>query len=174
MATLLARDVSVVEAPPKTEFKVFTVGSHSYAIWKNAALWNFRLGRFVEPSIDRDGYSIVSVGGKITKLHRLMLFVFDRGPNHGEVGRHLNGNPADNSIGNLCWGTNQENRADRITHGRNNACEKHGRTKLTNEQVKTIKADSRTNVEIAAQYGVCESTISHIRTNRTWRDLECQ
>lgn len=41
-------------------------------------------------------------------------------------------------------------------------------TKLTAEQVLAIRADPRFQWEIADEYGVCRSTVSHIKTGRNW------
>lgn len=50
-------------------------------------------------------------------VHRIVLEAFDRAPRAGEVTRHLDGNPANNSPTNLAWGTHVENNRDRVRHG---------------------------------------------------------
>lgn len=51
------------------------------------------------------------------KVHRLMLEAFVGPCPPGMVTRHLNGNPRDNRLENLCWGTYSENTYDTIRHG---------------------------------------------------------
>lgn len=51
------------------------------------------------------------------RVHRLVLTTFCRPPLPGEVCRHLDGNPANNRLGNLTWGTYSENAYDRVLHG---------------------------------------------------------
>lgn len=53
------------------------------------------------------------------RVHILVLetFVGPRSP--GQECRHLNGDPADNRLANLAWGTSTENAQDTIRHGRN-------------------------------------------------------
>jgi hypothetical protein len=79
-------------------------------------------GRILRPAIDpvgRHSISISSAGRqRLTRtIHRLVLeaFVSTRPP--GLVARHLNGNPADNRLVNLVWGTYSENTYDRVRHG---------------------------------------------------------
>lgn len=50
-------------------------------------------------------------------IHRLVLesFVGSRPP--AAVARHLNGDPADNRLTNLAWGTASENQRDSLDHG---------------------------------------------------------
>lgn len=50
-------------------------------------------------------------------IHQLILETFVGPAPHGMECRHLNGNPADNRLQNLAWGTRRENVADSIKHG---------------------------------------------------------
>ncbi len=53
-----------------------------------------------------------------------------------------------------------------------NRGEKNFRSKLTEDDVKTIFLDRRsTQQELAARYGVNQSTINHIKKQRTWKWL---
>lgn len=49
-------------------------------------------------------------------VHTLVLEAFV-GPREGRICRHLNGDPADNRLENLAWGTHQENNLDTLSHG---------------------------------------------------------
>jgi len=49
-------------------------------------------------------------------VHRLVLEAFHRPPRPGEVGRHLDGDPANNDADNLAWGTPKQNAEDRALH----------------------------------------------------------
>ena len=73
------------------------------------------------PHVDKNGYIVVSLCSKGTvkkkKVHRLLLSTFVRQPGDGEVARHLDGNPGNNRLSNLAWGTQIENEADKRKHG---------------------------------------------------------
>lgn len=58
--------------------------------------------------------------GKTRKVHQLVMeaFVGPIGPGH-EI-RHLNGDPTDNRVGNLAFGTRSENTQDSVRHGTHN------------------------------------------------------
>ncbi len=51
-------------------------------------------------------------------VHRLVLRAFRGKCPPGMVCRHLNGNPADNRLRNLAWGTPKQNGEDRAEHAR--------------------------------------------------------
>lgn len=54
------------------------------------------------------------------RVHRLVLEAFVGPRPEGHVARHLNGNPGDNRLANLCWGTELENADDKRRHGTHN------------------------------------------------------
>lgn len=58
-------------------------------------------------------------------VHKLVLEVFVGERPEGMVCRHLNGNPLDNRLLNLCWGTPKQNAQDSIRHG-TAACLRNG------------------------------------------------
>lgn len=66
------------------------------------------------------GYAMVNihVNGKqkTMPVHRLVLEAFV-GPGGNFVCRHLDGNPANNNVKNLAWGTRSENSYDAVRHG---------------------------------------------------------
>ena len=81
--------------------------------------------RFVElrGKINRDGYRILTLpdrpvlGAKYPFVHRLVLLTFVGPPGEGQECRHLDGNPGNDCLANLAWGTSKENGQDRIRHG---------------------------------------------------------
>lgn len=74
------------------------------------------VGRILSPMTDRKGYLYVRLDGRIQRIHRLVLAAFV-GPSELLV-RHLDGNPQNNALENIRYGTPIENSADRIAHGR--------------------------------------------------------
>lgn len=82
-----------------------------------------RRGQILRGTIGaRDGYRCVNLrtgggNGRVTPIHRLVLLAFVGPLPPGMVSRHLNGNPTDNRLENLKYGTQSENMHDRVRHG---------------------------------------------------------
>ena len=74
-------------------------------------------GAVLKPDTNGHGYLYIAISGRKQRVHRLLLTTFVRPPKPGEVTRHLNGNPADNRLENLAWGTQAENMQDSVRHG---------------------------------------------------------
>lgn len=55
-------------------------------------------------------------GRKDVAVHRLVLETFVGPQPEGQEARHKNGNPLDNRLVNLAWGTKEENSKDKIKH----------------------------------------------------------
>lgn len=84
---------------------------------------------------------------------------------------HNDGNPANNDIGNLRWDTRKGNAADMVKHGTKLMGETHPSSKLTAEQVATIRKDYAAGVrqqELADRYGVHQPAISRIVNGKRW------
>lgn len=78
-------------------------------------------GRQLKLKPDRDGYRIVELCryGKCTtkKVHQLVMSAFLGPRPNGKVVRHIDGNPENNWVENLRYGTNLQNSADQRRHG---------------------------------------------------------
>ena len=90
-------------------------------------------GRWLKPAMHKSGHLHVVLrqdGQSYTKkIHHLVLETFIGLRPEGLECRHLNGNPADNRLENLQWGTSHENHQDSIEHGTVPKGEKHHNTK---------------------------------------------
>ncbi|SRR5258706_1645972 len=73
----------------------------------------------------------------------------------------------------LRWGTCRENAGDRVTHGSNPAGERHGRSKLTENQIYWARkvAGNLTLQEIADQLNCSVFNIKSILRRRTWKHI---
>ena len=89
----------------------------------------------------------------------------------GYVIRHRCDNPACCNPNHLLIGTSADNTADAVERGRLAIGERHGRTRLTEEQVHYIRRnpEGRTQATLARKFGVSPSTISYIRSGRNWK-----
>jgi hypothetical protein len=112
---------------------------------------------------------------KTFRVHRLVLEAFVGPCPDGMEARHLSGDPADNRLENLEWGTRADNRADIDRHGRQFRGETHPGVKLTEEQVRAIRsryaAGGVLQRELADEYGVNVPNISAIVNRRSWTHL---
>ena len=74
--------------------------------------------RILKPGPSNYGHLSVVLGPRNTRMvHQLVLIAFvGPRPPKMEV-RHLDGNPANNRLENLCWGTRSDNIRDAIRHG---------------------------------------------------------
>lgn len=111
-------------------------------------------------------------------IHRLVLMSFVGLPEADQITRHLDGNPMNNNLTNLRWGTHKENQQDSIKHGTksdpprvDNSGSKNGQSKLTESQVSKIKvmakAGKYTQREIAEMFGITQQTVSDIHVGRS-------
>lgn len=112
-------------------------------------------------------------------IHRLVLetCVGPRPP--GMECRHLDGNPVNNNLSNLKWGTKSENQLDSIQHG-TQVClgrqgEKHPSSKLSLAGVRMIiymaKTGLFTQKEIAKQYGIGQQLVSLLLNRKRWKHI---
>lgn len=126
---------------------------------------------------DAGGYGMFWADGASTRAHRASwklhrgliprgLFVLHRcdvtscvNPNH------------------LFLGSKQDNLDDMVAKGRDRFSvnpargERNGHAKFTEEQVKLIRVDQRSQVEIAREHNVNRSQISRIKAGKRWRHL---
>src|SRR5262245_31265488 len=86
---------------------------------------------------------------------------------------HRCDNPPCFLLAHLFLGTHTDNMRDMVTKGRHShvgpTSERSRSTKLTWAEVEEFRASSESSVVLAARFGVSTSTISEIRTGRTWR-----
>ena len=99
-----------------------------YKVDRDGAVWSNRQSignkwKRMKQSINRNGYKFVAIvrddgARKTVKVHRLMLLAYVGEPlPHQTHTRHLDGDPLNNRISNLAWGTPKENAADSRFHG---------------------------------------------------------
>ena len=105
---------------------------------------------------------------KIVRPHKLVLEAFVGKAPKGMECCHSDGNQQNNKLNNLRWDTAKNNHADKLKHGTSNTGERCNWAKLTKNQVIAIRADIRTQKEIAAEYGVQQSQISRIKNGIRW------
>lgn len=83
--------------------------------------------------------------------------------------RHSCDNPSCCNPAHLLAGTHDDNMADKVERDRQTRGEASVHAKLTEDQVRAIRADTRKHEDIAADYGVDSSHISRVKTGKAWR-----
>lgn len=125
-------------------------------------------GKILKPYICSRGYHHVLIRNRKLPVHHAVLLAFGFARPDGAQCRHLDGDPGNNSLSNLRWGTSKENAADRLEHGHTAFGEEGSAARLTNEQVLAIKRDSRSSRLVGRDYGVAHTTVLQIRRGNTW------
>lgn len=111
-------------------------------------------------------------GGKLKhqKVHVLVAKAFIPNPEHKPEVNHDDGHKFNCHVSNLYWATTSEN----VQHAYDNSLAKSGEDNylagLTNEQARYIRdnPDNLTQEELAAMFGVKQSTISRIQLGKTY------
>lgn len=123
-------------------------------IWTKSKTWN--------------GYGRIHYRGKMRRAHRVVYSLFVGKIDRKVVVCHHCDNPSCVNPAHLFAGSVLENVHDKIAKGRMKVRANHGRAKLTEQQVAAIRADTRYQYVIAADYGVCQGQISRIKRGAQW------
>jgi hypothetical protein len=134
--------------------------------------------RILSPSVSNDpnGYHrhrvVLRSNGKSKTwlVHVLVLTAF-KGPRpfKGAHSRHLDGNPLNNHVDNLAWGTCRQNSYDKARHGTQPYGEKRPNAKLTWTDVDYIRKSALSQNALARKFGVCQQTICEVKNYQKWR-----
>lgn len=125
------------------------------------------------------GYGRFGSGRHRTRMmaHRFALILSGRYPTEDRsFALHSCDNPACVNPSHLRWGSAAENTADMMARGRHNPPKNrcgsgNPYARLTEDLVRQILRDRRPQSQIAADFGVAQGTISHIKSNRSWRHV---
>ncbi len=156
------------------------LGWGDYAVSKcGRVLSRRKTGRWLrrKPSKDAGGYFVLPLcresGRSMMKVHRLVLLTWV-GPARGMVARHLNGDPSDNRLENLRWGTHAENTADKMRHGTQTKGENVNTAKLTvGDVVEVRRLDDAgwSRQALACFFGVTPQMIGYIVRRQSWSHI---
>jgi hypothetical protein len=83
---------------------------------------------------------------------------------------HLDGKPANCAASNLAWKTHKENMADMLRHGTVPRGERNGYSKLTEADVRLMRAEwrGRSLAATAAEFGVSRPAVCMILSGKRW------
>lgn len=124
-----------------------------------------------------NGYGRITFKGKRQYVHRLMCELVDGpAPSDKHEAAHSCGNGGGGCINphHLEWKTRKQNEADKEGHGTRVRGERHGQSKLSAAQVRSIRAmrGSIPQSKIAKQFGIGQSQVARIQTGEKWGWLE--
>lgn len=126
--------------------------------------------------LDRHGYAHTRINGKRQRIHRYIL--------SKSLGRKIKENyqAAHDPIKctsracinryHIREATASENQTDRVLSGTDCKGVKHWKSKLTDSQIIEIRLDTRAQSEIANDFEISRSNVSHIKTGRRWGHIK--
>ena len=156
----------------------------NYAVTEDGQVWSKRRkgtsGGPLIPHIRKDLHLQVKLhcGKKwrTRKIHQLVLEAFVGPCPSGMMCRHLNGDPANNRLENLKWGTRSENQLDSVQHGTHYSSgrygEDHPTAKLSNKDRRLIIYQYSTGLfnksELSRLYKVSRTNIRALVNGNLW------
>lgn len=107
-------------------------------------------------------------------VHCLVLEAFVGPCPENQECRHLDDNPLNNDLSNLCWGTKRENAHDAIRNGKIKVNEENKNAKYSNETILEVRALAAQKIRhkvIAAKFGLRVGYVRRIVCREIWRHL---
>lgn len=123
-----------------------------------------------------NGYGVISIGHQKTKYtHRLSYEIYKGPIPEGMLVCHTCDVPRCCNPEHLFLGTQKDNMQDCSKKGRINIPSAVGelncKAKITEDDVRSIRIDTRTRKEIAAHYGLSQVMVSYIRSRKNWKHV---
>jgi hypothetical protein len=117
-----------------------------------------------------DGYGHFSINYSTYKASRVAYALTWGDPGESQVLHKCDIPPCCNPR-HLTIGTHEDNMRHKIRRGRQPCGSQVGTAKLTEQEVRAILISKDTNTALAAEYNVDASTISDIKTGKSWKHV---
>lgn len=125
----------------------------------------------LNPWSHKSGHLYVKLDGKSRQVHHLVLSAFGVvRPSNCEC-CHKDGNPKNNSLANLEWGTRLKNIMDYIKHNGSHMVKNATKVDVARKIKEEHDGKRGTGKMLAEKYGVSVYTVSEIRTGKTFKYL---
>lgn len=118
------------------------------------------------------GYGRVTFRGRVKYAHRLSHEAFIGPLADGELACHACDNPPCWNPAHLFAGSHTDNNRDRQAKGRSQRGEGHYAAKLTEDDVRAIRASDLSGPALGERYGVSPFTIYKILDRRSWAHVD--
>lgn len=119
----------------------------------------------------RGGYGKTHIRDKHWIVHRYVWTLFNGPIPEGLIVCHKCDNRQCAELSHLFLGSHLDNAHDKIAKGRAAEGVKNGRAKLTEDDVRAIRASTERQVDLAVQYGVTQAMISQVRLGNFWKKV---
>lgn len=141
-----------------------------------------RAGRRKTPLVmkhktSRGGYKSVGLVAerdarqRFVGVHCLVLMAFVGPRPLGATGSHLNGDVSDNRLANLMWESHADNCSRRTAHGTQQRGSRCHNARLSESDVRAIRASNESNQDLADRFGVTPSCVWSVRARRSWKHV---
>lgn len=132
--------------------------------------------RVIKPWLDKKGYYYIDISNKGKKvrflLHRLVALHFIENTENKPQINHKDGNKSNNAVSNLEWCTAKENLKHARDTGLNNISGVNNyQTNLKKEDIYFIRNSKLKQKELAKIFNVEQTTISAIKTFKTFKNV---
>jgi len=151
----------MMKAAPQERFFAYSIPEPNSGCW----LWS--------KGVNACGYGVLGVNGRSTLAHR-----FSYELHYGEIPEgfyvlHRCDVPCCVNPDHLYLGTQFDNMRDMETRGRSKhpSGEDHGRAKLTESDVITIRASEQSWGSLSKQFGVSKHVVGLVKRNRIWKHV---
>jgi predicted small metal-binding protein len=125
-----------------------------------------------------DGYGEVQHNSRTVYVHRFVCeLVHGPSPLPGLDAAHSCGKGHEGCFGARCieWKTRRDNQLDRISHDTHHRGERHGMSKLTEDDVRKIRSlttGDHSHSQIASMFNISREAVSAIYRRRSWGWLD--
>lgn len=169
-------------ACPDGNYRRYELHGKSFVIYDDGRVWSVTSNKFVGTYMN--GYrvfKVVTEDGKYlnVRVSRVMLELFVRPPEEGEWARHLDDDPANNTLDNLAWGLPIDNAGDMVRNKTQAFGDRNGTTKFDNSVALAIVASYDGGAiktaarRIVAEFGLNVEPLAVVRLLRgqTWTEV---